>query len=236
MNNAYHKQPGQAMIELAIMLLLMTVVTLGMLLVCGMADFADDTLMTARFDAEKNSRRTDAAPISGDEYSNWNAPHVSAPYDRMDVPFNTEERPVIGINSIGSFGENLGDPVYSVPAATAKYPEYHKLNKYHRLTDFDHNFFKHDFSDAAETENMLTNANLVKGIPDNISNNPIGNVLSRSGHSKAVKNKNNSNSSYSALMEAFTKMFGVDPENAGRKIKNAPSSAVYMPKTTISTE
>ena len=53
-----NKQSGQAMIELALMILLMTFATLGMLMVCAMADYADETFLESRHNAEMASRNS----------------------------------------------------------------------------------------------------------------------------------------------------------------------------------
>ena len=227
-------QSGQAMIELALMLLLMTFATVGMLMVCSMADFADETFLQSRFNAEHASRNG-REKISGQEYSTWLTVSAKAPYAGMNIPFNLEEKPATGINQIGTFGENLNTAEHSVPVMEQPYDQYKKLNKYHRLANFDEQMFKYDFFDASSEENMLSAANLVHGTPDVGTDNPLSRVISRSGHTKAAK-LTNPNKSYNALLLAFTKLFGVDLEDAGRKIKNAPSSSAYMPITENTTE
>lgn len=228
-------ESGQAMIELALMLLLMTFATIGMLMVCSLADFADETYMQSRFNAELGSR-SGKQPVSGEEYSNWMS-HIShSPHANMSIPFNVDEKPVIGINQTGSFGGNFNTPAYSVPQMEHPYDSYKKLNKYHRLSDFDGNSFKHDFYDSALEENMFNSAHLVHGYPDDSSDNPISNVISRSGFRKGAKLSSSPDKSYNALLKAFTRLFGVDLEDAGRKIKEAPSTAVYMPVTENTTE
>ena len=64
-----YAESGQAMIELALMLLLMTFATIGMLMVCSLADFADETYMQSRFNAELGSR-SGKQPVSGDQKGN----------------------------------------------------------------------------------------------------------------------------------------------------------------------
>ncbi|MBO7153981.1 MAG: hypothetical protein J6W67_09280 [Lentisphaeria bacterium] len=229
------RQSGQAMIELALMLLLMTFATLGMLMVCGMADFADETLLDARHIAEVRSKNT-SVNETGSEYSTWQNNTYDEPYSGMSIPFNMDEKPVKGTNSIGTFGENLSDAGKSVPVDGSAYAKYKKLNKYHRLNDFDNTSFEHDFFDRSNSENMFHAANLVRARSDNTSNNPLSRVLSRDGHRKAAHISNSENEAYNDLLKAFIRLFGVDLEEAGHKIKNAPSSAVFMPSTDNTTE
>lgn len=229
------QQSGQAMIELALMILLMTFATLGMLMVCAMADYADETYLEARFNAEFASRNG-KEKITGDEYSTWASPLVKAPYSGMYIPFNLDEKPAVGINQTGSFGNNFDTPEHSVPVQNQYYDQYKKLNKYHRLDDFDNEFFNHDFYNKSIEDNMLAAADLVYGVSDESNNNPISRVISRSGYIQGAKINSNPNKSYNALLNAFTKLFGVDLEDAGRKIKNAPSSSAYMPITENTTE
>ncbi|MBR7119441.1 MAG: hypothetical protein IKC77_04515 [Lentisphaeria bacterium] len=228
-------QSGQAMIELALMLLFITFATLGMLMVCSMADYADETLLQSRFNAELASR-SGKDKVSGDEYSNWQTQLMHSPYSNMNIPFNLEEKPARGINPTGTFGNHLDDPGRSVPVIEHHLDQYKKLNRYHRLDDFDSELFKSDFYDAALEDNMLAAACLTKGTPDEAGNNPLSRVLSRSGHRKAARITSSETDSYNALLRAFTKLFGVDLEDAGRKIKEAPSSSAYMPVTENTTE
>ena len=230
-----NKQSGQAMIELALMILLMTFATLGMLMVCAMADYADETFLESRHNAEMASRNS-TEKIKGEEYSTWMSPTSKAPYSGMNIPFNLEEKPTTGINPIGSFGENLNSAEHSVPVTESYYDQYKKLNKYHRLADFDGEFFKNDFYDKANDENMFAAASLVQGAPHTGNDNPLTRVISRSGHNKGARINHDPNKSYNALLRAFTKLFGVDFEDAGRKIKKAPSTSVYMPITENTTE
>ena len=224
-----NNQSGQAMTELALMLLLMTFATLGMLMVCAMADFADETYLQSRYNAEiasKNSKEK----ISGNEYSNWKGHVSNSPYSNMHIPFNVDEKPSVGVNPIGSFGDNFNRAEHSVPRELSYYDKYKKLNKYHQLQDFDTDIFKHDFYNKANDENMFAAADLVIGEPDTNNDNPLSRVISRSAYNKASFNSN-PNKSYNGLLQAFTKMFGVDLDDAGRKIKNAPSTKAYMPVT-----
>ena len=228
-------ESGQAMIELSLILLLMTFATIGMLIVCSMSDFADETYMQSRFNAEISSRNG-ASRLSGDEYSTWQSHISNSPYSGMNIPFNVHEKPVIGINQTGSFGGNMNDADASVPEIKMPYDHYKKLNKYHRLSDFDSTTFKYDFYDRALEENMFNAANLVHGSPDGESNNPLSRLISRSGFRKGARISISPDRSYNELLKAFTRLFGVDMEDAGKKIKNAPSSAAYMPVTENITE
>lgn len=234
MTNRDKRQSGQAMIELALMLLMMTFATLGMLMVCGMADFADEALLDARYIAEMRSK-TASGNESGSEYSTWQSHLSNAPYANMSVPFNMDEKPVKS-GGIGKFGEHLTDPTKSVPVKEDPFAEYKKLNRYHRLADFDQTKFKHDYFDSSNEENMLVAANLIKARSDNTSNNPLSRVLSREGHRRAARISSSENNAYNGLLRAFTRLFGIDLEEAGYKIKHAHSSAVYMPATDNSTE
>lgn len=228
-------ESGQAMIELSLILLLLTFATLGMLIVCSMSDFADEAYMQSRFNAEMSSR-SGAPRITGDEYSTWQSHISDSPYSGMNIPFNVHEKPVTGINQTGSFGGNLNSAEHSVPVTATSLDNYKKLNKYHRLSDFDGSAFKHDFYDRSLEENMFNAAFLVYGSPEIESNNPVSRVVSRSGYRKGAKISSSPDRSYNALLKAFSKLFGVDMEDAGRKIKDAPSSTAYMPVTENITE
>ena len=230
-----NSENGQAMIELSLMLLLMTFATLGMLMVCSMADFTDEAYMQSRFNAEIASRSGKEC-AAGDEFSTWQSSISNSPYSGMNIPFNVNEKPVVGINPVGSFGGNFNDAEYSVPVMSGPYDNYKKLNKYHRLADFDGNTFKHDFYDSSLEENMFNAANLVHGRPDDTGDNPIARIISRSGYRKGAKLSSSPDKSYNGLLKAFTKLFGVDLEDAGRKIKDSPGTAAFMPVTENITE
>lgn len=235
MSKVTPKESGQAMIELAIMLLLMTFATIGMLLVCGLADFSDEALLESRFNAESKARSGNA-DVSGSEYDTWNNTDNNVYDDRLNIPFTIGERPSKGNSEIGSLGNELNDPVYSVPKEDNPYAIYRKLNTYHKLDDFDASMFSNDFYESSLNQTMLDAANLASGSPDNSSGNPLGNVLSRSGHRKAAKRNPAANDAYNALLRGISNLFGTDLEDAGYRISNAPSNKAYIPATTQATE
>lgn len=230
-----NRESGQAMIELSLMLLLLTFATLGMLMVCGMSDYADEIYLQSRFNAEL-AARDDTNSLYGEEYSTWSSRAYHTPYTGMNIPFNFDERAITGTNQIGTFGEHFNASGDSVPKIRHPFDIYKKLNQYHRLNDFDINSFKHDFHDESIADNMFNAANLVHGTPNEEGTNPLSRILSRSGFRKGAKISSSADQSYSALLNAFTKMFGVNLEKAGVKIKHAPSTTVFMPAVVNTTE
>ncbi len=226
---------GQAMIELALMLLLMTFATIGMLLVCGLSDFSGEALLESRFNAECIAR-TGHADFSGPEFATWNNENNDIYSDRLNIPFTIGERPVRGTAETGTFANELNDPSRSVPDQTVPYGNYRKLNTYHKLNDFDASMFSNDFYESSLNQTMLDAANLASGSPDNNSGNPLGNVLSRSGHRKAAKRNPAADDAYNALLRGIANFFGVDLEDAGYRISNAHSNKAYIPATTQATE
>ena len=82
---------------------------------------------------------------------------------------------------------------------------------------------------------MFNAANLVHGTPNDEGTNPLSRILSRSGFRKGAKISSSADQSYSVLLNAFTKMFGVNLERAGMNIKHAPSTAVFMPAAANTT-
>lgn len=223
------------MIELALMLLLMTFATIGMLLVCGLSDFSGDALLESRFNAECRAR-TGNVDVSGTEYATWHNGSNDIYDNQLNIPFTIGERPVKGTADIGTFGDHLNDPSRSVPDQTVPYGNYRKLNVYHKLDDFDASLFSNDFYENSINQTMLDAANLAAGHPDSSFGNPLGNVLSRSGHRKAAKRNSAADDAYNALLRGIANLFGVDPEDAGYRISNAHSNKAYIPATTKATE
>jgi hypothetical protein len=235
MNRIHKRESGQAMIELAVMLLLLTFATIGMLLVCGLSDFSGDALLESRFNAELKAR-TGNSDVSGTEYTTWKSEDNDFLDNKLNIPFAIGERPTRGASDIGPFGENLNDAVHSVPDETRPYSNYRKLNTYHKLNDFDSAMFSNDFYENASNQTMLEAANLSLGTPDDQTGNPLGNILSRSGHRKAANRNPKANEAYNSLLRGIANLFGVDLEDAGYKISNAPGNKSYIPATTKATE
>ena len=223
------------MIELAIMLLLLTFATIGMLLVCGLSDFSGEALLESRFNAESKARSGEA-DMSGSEYSTWQSAKPNFLDNKLRIPFAIGERPARGTSDIGPLGDNLSDSSRSVLDETKPYSTYKKLNTYHKLNDFDVAMFSNDFYEESTSQNMLDAANLASGSPDLLTGNPLGNVISRSGHRKAAKRNPNANEAYNSLLRGIANLFGVDLDDAGYRINNAPSNQAYIPATTKSME
>ena len=235
MNTIRTTESGQAMIELAIMLLLLTFATIGMLLVCGLSDFSGDALLESRFNAESKAR-TGNADVTGTEYSTWKTEDNDFMDNQLNIPFAIGERPARGASDIGPFGDNLNDATRSVPDETIPYNTYRKLNTYHKLNEFDPGMFSNDFYENSVNQTMLDAANLSSGTPDNNTGNPLENVISRSGHRKAAKRNPAANEAYNSLLRGIANLFGVDLEDAGYRISNAPGNKAYMPATTKAME
>ncbi len=203
-------ESGQAIFELAIMLVGLVALILGIIYVCGLTLTNNRLLLESKRQAEVNARLSGAEPENNtlNEYGNWRYGRYSVTANRRaEIPFLAGDRLFAATgNSIDAVPGNFQSD--SDSALNREYPYYWLSPRKLDLDRFDSDF-------ATEGGNALDAADLVGSRAT--TNDPTG------GWEGSDSRKRQQ------LREAFRQWFGVGITS--RMLDDIPSNQVYMPRT-----
>ena len=235
---SFNSQCGQATLEFVCMLIGFVIVVLAILLVTGLNLTMNQTLLSARNNAERLARHSDYGGAAlGQEYGSWSRtmaeakPYVKKVFDsEVVIPFGLNDKvSYIGENTLNTSLEALNNPTYSVDrslvennpnAVSSKHYQYQWKNPNNFSSQFNNDFYT-----FATTLNAKEAAHLVTGKADD----DIGFIPTISHRHQQEASRNRDPKAAQAIYDTFYMLTGVRFNK--QKFENSESLKVYMPIT-----